>query len=142
MSHAFNFRASGEELSCEAKLLSSELKKGSGENWAPDPALAETIGMLSQPGSDIREALQKLSVYLRMDGDIPDGLVGLDLLRKSKMCTAYALEKLDFAGHLLAFLKQDIPQDRAGRNMLRLQDEHQLFYKIHPGMSLNIIEPY
>lgn len=126
MSHA-SFRASGEELSCEAKLLSSELKKGSGENWAPDPALAETIGMLSQPGSDIREVLQKLSVYLRMDGDIPDGLgPGLDLLRKSKMCTAYALEKLDFAGHLLAFLKQDISQDRAGRNMLRLQDEHQV----------------
>lgn len=111
--HVLQQRASGEELSCEAKLLSSELNEACGEDWLPDPVLAATLATLSQPADDatLRDALQKLSGYLRMDGDIPNGLKGLDLLRNSKMCTAYTLEKLDFAGHMLAFLKQKMPQD-------------------------------
>ena len=101
-------------MSCEAKLLCSELNEAkSGDDWLPDPALAQTLATLSQAGDDAtsRDALQKLTGYLRMDGEIPEHLRGLDLLRNSKMCTAYTLEKLDFAGHLLAFLKQKMPQD-------------------------------
>ncbi|CAJ1376741.1 unnamed protein product [Effrenium voratum] len=113
-------RAAGEELSSEASLLALELAEA--EEWSPDASLAETIAAVGRadargtPDSTL-EALQRLRHYLEMDGDIPSGLLGLDLLRATNMCTAYAFEKLDLAGHLLSFLRCGEPEDRRSINV-------------------------
>ena len=71
----------------------------------PDPELAATLEALAGPQP--LEALEKLCGYLRKEGDIPENLKGMELLQNCKICTAYTLEKLDFAGHLLSFLRPD-----------------------------------
>ena len=100
-----NARAAGEELAAEAKLLAMELKEACGEEFVPDHELAATLEALAGPQP--LDALEKLSSYLRKEGFIPEGMKGMELLQKCKICTAYALEKLDFAGHLLSFLRPE-----------------------------------
>eukprot|EP00439_Symbiodinium_sp_Y106_P021712 s2093_g2.t1 len=81
----------------------------------PDNALVETLATVGRPGEadgSTREALQRPHC---MDGDIPSGASGIELLRGTNMCTAYALEKLDLAGSLLRFLKHSPSIDEDSR---------------------------